>query len=70
MFHVEPSDGCSPTEQVVLLNVLDAVAEWHNRAGDGRRLHEFLGMPEEAYARWVEGRMTPEELAGYGLFDE
>lgn len=40
----------SPSERVMN----DMIALWHDGAGDGQELHEYLGMTWEEYAAWVE----------------
>lgn len=32
----------------------DKVEEWHEGAGEGMALHEYLGMTQEQYAAWVK----------------
>ncbi len=32
----------------------DYIGQWHESLEDGVRLHEFLGISEEAYKKWVE----------------
>jgi hypothetical protein len=38
--------------------MLDLVARWHDGAGAGRSLAEYLGLSLEDYAAWVELRAT------------
>ncbi|WP_157186566.1 hypothetical protein [Nocardia jiangxiensis] len=37
----------------------DRVDEWHNGAGLGMDLHEYLGWTWEQYQEWLEGRPKP-----------
>lgn len=34
------------------------VNDWHNGAGEGLSLHEYLGVSWEDYAAWVEQRAS------------
>lgn len=36
--------------------ILDKIDEWHEGAGKGKELHEYLGWSKEEYAAWVEQR--------------
>lgn len=40
----------SPAERIMN----DMIDAWHDGAGDGLELHEYLGMTWEEYAAWVE----------------
>ncbi len=33
----------------------DRIDEWHDSPGEGRELHEHLGMTWDEYKRWVSG---------------
>lgn len=39
----------------------DLVAAWHDGAGQGQELHEFLGMTWEEYGIWTTGH-SPQPL--------
>lgn len=40
----------------------DFIGRWHDGDGQGMRLHEYLGLTWDEYARWAEGRSGAEEL--------
>jgi hypothetical protein len=42
--------------------MLDLVEKWHDGAGGGKPLSEYLGLSRDPYAAWVEGRTTDEEV--------
>ena len=54
-----------------LRNINDVIHEWHEGAGPGLHLHEYIGMDKEVFLRWVTrpSSVTPEELAQYGYYD-
>ena len=38
--------------------ILDLVDRWHEGDGEGRELHEYLGMTQAEYAAWLERRAS------------
>lgn len=42
-----------PQDDPELLVKIDA---WHDGAGEGQALHEYLGLTQEQFAAWLEGR--------------
>jgi hypothetical protein len=38
----------------------DFIDQWHDGAGEGMPLYEYLGMTLEEYAAWVERNELPE----------
>ena len=38
----------------------DLIDKWHNGAGKGKQLYEFLGWTWAEYKRWVERGIKPE----------
>jgi hypothetical protein len=38
--------------------LLDLVGKWHDGAGEGKSLIEYLGLTRDEYAAWVEQRLS------------
>jgi hypothetical protein len=47
------------TEEAIEDHLLDLVDEWHAGHGDGRPLHEHLGMTREQYENWLHDDELP-----------
>lgn len=43
------------------MSIEDQIDAWHQGAGEGKSLHEFLGWSHEKYAAYVQGFGTWEE---------
>lgn len=41
------------------MSIDDLIDAWHDGAGEGQELHEYLGWTCEQYARWVETSERP-----------
>lgn len=52
--NVHPDTSATDPEEIML----DLVGRWHDGAGAGRPLHDYLGLSWADYAAWVEGRLT------------
>lgn len=56
MSDAHPDTTETDPEQIML----DLVGRWHDGAGAGKTLIEYLGLTREDYAAWVAQRMTDE----------
>lgn len=64
-------EGSSPSVPTMeLRNINDAIATWHDREDLSMSLHEYVGMSFKTFGRWVTSKMSAEELATYGWYDE
>lgn len=50
-------------------NIDNVIDEWH-MGFDLESLHDYLGMTLEEYAKWLEGKMSAEELAALGYYKD
>lgn len=58
-----PAGGEVPVESAPAAgigDIHDAIDLWHEGAGEGQPLHEYLGMTWDEYRRWAESSVLPE----------